>query len=365
MVMNLKRILMFFFLAAVLCSCGTAARIVMMKPAEVNMAGARRIAILDFSYPQNHSKALTFQDAWTNAMERSFGIKKFNKESLQERIAYYATDEMVLTLANTGYFEVIKPEDVSNAVAGSDKSTADPIVIGQIVGAQAIIVGDISDMGKDDSTVERTIKQKDKDGNEYEQTVYYYKRTLSIKLTYRAVNTSSGVIMATKTVSDSKTDEIEYENKNNLRDAELVYQDMVRDMLPIIARQIAPYKVTEFRSLVGDETKNPLMEKADKFVQQELYDDALKIYISVWKETKNPAAGINGAIMYEAVGDVDNAISLAKEVSNATANERAMEEYKRLLNVKAEQEEVRKQMQNDTKDVKGVKEEVKKQMQSD
>jgi tetratricopeptide (TPR) repeat protein len=120
---------------------------------------------------------------------------------------------------------------------------------------------------------------------------------------------------------------------------------MIDRMLPIIAKQIAPYKEVVYRALMKDKTKDPDMEKANEFVKNNDYDSALDTYLGVWKRSKNPAAGVNAGIMYEALGDLDSALATVKAVVDETANKTAMGEYNRLLREKKAQEELMKQLQ--------------------
>ena len=170
-----------------------------------------------------------------------------------EKVAQYTTERMIGTLAETNYFEVVNPGDISRAVTDSGKRNPNPIMIGQLVGAQAIIVGDITTFGRETEQLSKVEKVKDKKtGKETQQTVLYLKRTLSLKLTYRAVNTTTGAIMATKTLEDSDSREIRYVDKSNLESEEEVFRGMIDEMLPKIAKQIAPYKETVYRGLMSD-----------------------------------------------------------------------------------------------------------------
>ncbi|MBN1412298.1 MAG: hypothetical protein JW969_15740 [Spirochaetales bacterium] len=338
--------LLLIIVIILVAGCSTSVRMVVMRPAEVNMAGAKRIAIMDFGYPPEQGKTLSYKELWNLLILQSMGVNPSKKQSIQERIAKYATDKVITVLKQTDYFDVISPISVSQAIQDSGMSAPNPIEIGQMVDAQAIIVGDITRCDVDIETSSKKFTKKDPDTEEeYVEFVDYVKRTLSIQLTYRAVNTTTGEIMATKTFKDSNVKEIEQDKKKNLPDQEEVLQEMVNKMMPKIARQIAPYKIVVYRTLMSDETKNPDMEKADEFVKNNIFDNALKIYLDVWKTTQNPAAGVNASIMYEALGDLDGAIQMAKEVVDATANPTAMREYNRLQKEKKLQEEVSEQME--------------------
>jgi hypothetical protein len=328
-----------------LAGCATTIRMEIMRPAEVNMAGARRVAVMDFGIPPENDRAWTWDELWALALAKMLNLETARKATLVEKLAQYTTETMIGTLANTRYFEVVNPGDISRAVISSGKRNPNPIMIGQLVGAQAIIVGDITTFVNQTEQFTRAEKVKDKTtGKETETTVLYVRRTLALKLTYRAVNTATGAIMATKTLEDSNKREIRYADRGSLEPEEGVFRGMIDAMLPKIAKQIAPYKETVYRGLMKDETKDPQMEKADEFVKNNVYDSALRVYLEVWKRSRNPAAGVNAGIMYEVLGDLDSALAMVKEVVDATVNRKAMGEYNRLLKEKRDQEELRRQL---------------------
>jgi curli biogenesis system outer membrane secretion channel CsgG len=328
-----------------LVSCATTIKMEITRPAEVNMAGAKKVAVMDFGIPPENNRAWTYDELWALALAKILDIKTSRAATLVEKLAQYTTETMIDTLANTNYFAVVNPGDISRAIIASGKRNPNPIMIGQLVGAQAIIVGDITTFVDETEQFNKTEKTKDKTtGKETQVTVLYVRRTLALKLTYRAVNTTTGAIMATKTLEDSNQREIRYADKGSLESEEEVFRGMIDDMLPKIAKQIAPYKETVYRGLMKDEMKNPEMEKADEFVKNNVYDSALRVYLDVWKRSKNPAAGVNAGIMYEVLGDLESALATVKEVVDATANKKAMGEYNRLLKEKKSQEELLKQL---------------------
>jgi hypothetical protein len=344
-VKSLSKSCLWLALLLLLAGCATSVKMEITRPAEVNMAGAKRVAVMDFGIPPEDDKARTYDELWALALAKLLHIQPSRQPTLVEKVAQYTTERMIDTLAKTNYFEVINPGDISQAIIASGRSNPNPIMIGQLVGAQAIIVGDITRLVKESEQVSKSEKVKDKKtGKETQTTVLYLKRELSLKLTYRAVNTTTGAIMATKTLGDSNTREIRYADRANLEPEEEVFRKMIDEMLPKIAKQIAPYKETVYRGLMKDERKDPQMEKADEFVKNSIYDSALRIYLDVWKASKNPAAGVNAGIMYEVLGDLDSALATVKEVVDATANKTAMGEYKRLLQEKKSQEELLQQL---------------------
>lgn len=272
-----------------LAGCATTIRMEITRPAEVNMAGARRVAVMDFGIPPESDRAWTWDELWALALAKMLNLDTARKATLVEKLAQYTTETMIGTLAGTRYFEVVNPGDISRAVIGSGKRNPNPIMIGQLVGAQAIIVGDITSLVNETVQFTRIEKVKDKTtGKDTETTVLYVKRTLELELTYRAVNTTTGAIMATKTLEDSNVREVRYADRGNLDSEEAVFRGMIDAMLPKIAKQIAPYTETVYRALMKDGTKDPEMEKADELVKNNLYDNALRVYLDVWRRSRNP-----------------------------------------------------------------------------
>ena len=93
-----------------------------------------------------------------------------------------------------------------------------------------------------------------------------------------------------------------------------------------------------------DKTDDPRMEQADELVKGRIYDAALDLFLEVWDDTGNPAAGFNAAILYEITGDLDTAIAQMKEVARRTGEKKAMREYNRLLETQREQQRLQEQL---------------------
>jgi curli biogenesis system outer membrane secretion channel CsgG len=329
-----------------LVGCATTIEMDVTRPAEVNMAGAKKVAVMDFGVPPENNGVLTYEELWAHAMARALNIQTMRPSILAERIAQYTTGRMVDTLAGTNYFEVVNPGEVSRAVIDSGYRNPDPIMIGQLVGAQAIIVGDITTLASQTDQFFKAETIKDPvSGAESQVNVPWVKRTLTLRLTYRAVNTTTGAIMATKSMKSTNENEARFNDRGSMGPEEEAFRGMVGRMLRKIAKQIAPYQETISRTLMNDETHNSEMKKAEEFVKNRFYDNALRIYVDAWKGSKNPAAGVNAGIMYEVLGDLDSALATVKEVADATAKKEAMEEYNLLLEEKQSQAELMEQLQ--------------------
>jgi hypothetical protein len=332
-----------FMLAVIVfgsASCATYIPVQVTKPAEINMADARKIAVLDFDYPR--------QVATTDLLEVIFlsllGDSNENSNTPQARIAEYTTQSLLEALKNTGYFELVDSRGVVRALAGADKSGINAVQVGEKAGVKAIVVGKIGEMVRREVSKLRVEQVQDATtGLKINVDVRYRVITDELTLSYRVLDTKNGMILATKTFSDARTQEVLDDGKTEPLLLVDQCKALVNGWIPQITRQLAPYTVTEYRTLMNDKAKNPNMKAADELVKKASYAKALALFLQVWETSENPAAGVNAAIMYDVTGDMDQALSLLQTVIDKTSNPTAIEEMDRLKRAKADAQRLAEQ----------------------
>jgi len=325
--------------------CSTSIPVTVTKPAEINMSGNRVIAVLDFRYPVK-DKTITGKDLLEWAISKLTGIDLPKEMSVEQKVADHTTSQVIMTLLNTGYFQLVSPQEVAQAMQGGISSSTTAVDIGKAVKAQAIINGELYLLDAKDQ--EWTDERKITDANTgQEHTVYVpmIERTVWVGMTYQVVNTETGNVVASRSFQNQASADRELEDKRDLPDVEDMYKRLVNQFMPQMSKQLAPYQVREHRTLMRDKTKDPRMEQADELVKGKVYDSALEIFLNVWQGNGNVAAGYNAAVLYEVTGQLDAAIQQMRIVVDATADNKAMREYNRLLTVKQEQERLREQQQ--------------------
>jgi hypothetical protein len=335
--------LLILVLLGFVLGCSTSIPVTVTKPAEINMSGNRVIAVLDFRYPVN-DKTISGKDLLQWAISKLTGLDLPTELDLEQRMADYTTDQVILTLLNTGYFQLVSPQQVAQAMQGGISSRTTAVDIGKAVKAQAIVNGELYllDVRDKEWLEERTITDADT-GEENTVYVPMIRRTASVGMSYQVVNTATGNVVASRSFENENSEEAELADRRTLPDAEDMYTSLIDDFMPRMAKQLAPYQVRETRSLMRDKTKDPRLEQADGLVKGKIYDSALEIFLDVWRQNGNIAAGFNAAILYEVTGQLDMAISQMKSVVDRTADKKAMREYNRLLTVKQEQARLREQ----------------------
>jgi hypothetical protein len=325
-------------------SCATSIPVTVTKPAEINMSGNRVIAVLDFRYPQRE-KGITGKDLVEWAIARLIGVDLPKEQTTAARVADYTTSLVITTLLDTGYFELISPQQVARSMQGSISARTTAVDVGRAVNAQAIISGELYLLDSDDETWVDTRTYTDSEtGEEVQEFVPMISRQSWVGMTYQVVNTQTGAIVASRSFEGDAKVEAHQSKRHTLPSAERMYKDMIEGFMPRMARQLAPYQVRESRTLMKDKADDVRMEQADELVKGRIYDAALEIFFEVWHDTGNVAAGFNSAILYEITGNLDMAIEQMNEVLRLTGERRAMTEYNRLLEARREQQRLKEQL---------------------
>jgi hypothetical protein len=279
------------------------------------------------------------------AISELIGVEFAKEQSTEARVADYTTSSVITTLLDTGYFQLVSPKQVAQAMSGSISTKTTAVDIGRAVDAQAIVNGELYLLDSKDETWVDTVTTTDPDtGLEVKQIVPKIARKAWVGMTYQVVNTQTGTIVASRSFQGEESRETEQAKRHTLPTAEQMYKDIIDDFMPDLAKQLAPYQVRESRTLMKDKMDDPRMEQADELVKGRVYDAALEIFLDVWAQSRNPAAGFNAAILYEITGSLDSAIELMNEVVRATGEKKAMREYNRLLQSREERERLREQL---------------------
>jgi hypothetical protein len=330
-------------LLATCISCATTVPVTVTKPAEVNMAETKNIAVLGFSVPEKHLD-LTPENLIRFAIDKLIGVDDFKKLTPDEIISDYTTERFILTLVRTNYFHVMSAEEVKQEMGNSLTDSTGAVQIGKAVEAQAILNGEIYSMETyEEVTTTSEYIQDFETETMKEVEVEWIARTATLGLKYYVFNTRTGALVAAKTLKDSTSMKKRREDEDLLASEIEMYKTIVDSFMPTVARQLAPYTVRESRRLMKDK-KNSAMKLAGKYAKSGVYDKAMEIYLELWKEEKNRAAGHNAAILYEVTGNVDAAISLIRDVLDVYPERKILKQYNRMLDVKREQERLAEQL---------------------
>lgn len=327
-----------------LCSCATTIPVAVTKPAEINMAGNRVVAVLDFRYPEE--AGLSAGDLFRWAITRLTGIETYRHKSVEQRVAEYATTQVITTLLDTGHFQLVSPRQVASVMQGRIDAWTSPIDVGRAVGAQAIITGELFQLDSDEERwLEDTVRVDPDTGEETEVYTRWTGRKVEVGMSYQVVNTGSGRVVASRSFRGADEAEQPEVRRVWLPSAEDMYKSVIDTFMPVLARQLAPYTVRERRSLMRDRSRDPRVEQGQELARARLYEEALQVFLQAWRESGNVAAGYDAAILYEALGRLEEAIAQMQEVARATGDRRALDAVRRLQAARQERQRVLEQRQ--------------------
>jgi hypothetical protein len=332
----MKKLFYLIILSLLLFSCATSIPVSVMKPAEVNMSDAKKIAVMEVSYPAK-GKKVTGNNAFELIISAYQAVKAGVGDPVQSNIANYSRDKILLTLINTAYFEVISNTQV-DALLGESAGRVDPKTMNEKLGAQAIIIAELVKMNEEfKDGYEKVMVAQDK----FEDR-YYAERSCSIELIYRVIDARTGSVIAVRTLTGKSSDKQDARNK--LKNEETLYRTIIDQIIPPMGRQLAPYRVTEYRVLMKDKTKDERMKQADAFVKGGMYQDAFNLFMRIYNENGNIAAGFNAGICIELMGDLDRAIEFMANLARRSPEQRIFSEMDRMKRTKKEREAVEMQL---------------------
>jgi hypothetical protein len=312
-----------------LTGCQTSVPVDVLKASEIDMSRMRNVAVLEFSVPAPGEENAKGDELLLLQINRVLQNTRF-KNAEQEAVALYATDQFVNLLANTNYFKISGPDTVREALLKNKDTNPGRRELAEILGVDAFIIPSITYMN---INIEET-DQISKDNHGKQQINMFFTKDAALKIRFEIINAVQGNSMVIPELRGYKFESTgEY---LKLPSNQVMYREIIDRILRSVPEKLVPHKVTIYRSLLADETKNLKMQELDKLVREKSYAAALTGYLSIWRETKNPAAGYNAAILLEVTQDLDGAIALMIEVATTTKLPRALEELELLKKTKQE-----------------------------
>jgi Ca2+-binding RTX toxin-like protein len=190
--------------------------------------------------------------------------------------------------------------------------------------ADALFIGQILSLTENTETKQDT--RKDKDGKQVTYT--YYQREVTLSFNYSLTRTRDGSMLGPITRNDSMT--VANENRGSLETPESMVQRIISKNLSTLARDVAPYNVTESRTLENETSKDKVIKQRAKdaatLAKNGNYKTAQRAFLEIYEETGSFAAGYNVGILIEAQGDLEGALSFMQRVYSDTGNPKATSE---------------------------------------
>lgn len=290
------------FFVFLFISCATTVNVNLIRPAELDLNGARTIAVLPIK-PSNYYKEVKTTVGMgivINTFFQVFDVRDYDEEMTIDAIR----TQIERGLLDSPYIKLVSSEAVETARRKGYLNPADVYLTGEMV------YFDVTDRKKDEKKLVKPARDDEK--AEYE-IVRYWTRQVSFKLRYQIVDSSTDKVISFNEYYGGDTSS-RYESQKDLPSAYSIISYDVRRASRQILKQLQPYTVTKSITLLEAKTKDKELKKrmkaADELADKSQLKDACKAFNDIYRETGLVEAGYNAAVLLEAMGE----LSLAEEL---------------------------------------------------
>lgn len=314
-----------------LTSCATTIKFPVQRPAEVDSKGATTISVLPFSYG--------------NMIP--FYYYNFNYDS--EFIATYIHGQLQDKLSQSDFFTQVASTTTLNALKSGLKPPCDIYITGSVYNFSNNLYTVIV---KNDPE-----KESEKNKNKKKEEKVFFGRRVTLSVNYQVVYAATGeVLYSTTQHIDEETSK--YEHKREVPGFFSLIQYELDSKIRSFAKKLVPYTTTKRISLLKDKSKDPLIEEQMKVASQIAkdgnYTQAHAIFMEIYQRDRIFEAGYNAALLYEVMGQLDEAALLMSQIYFNTNNPKAQKALKDIQQEIRYREQLQRQLnaqkRNESKD---------------
>jgi len=281
-------------LSMFLSGCATHVKLKAIQPAEIDRATTtKNIAVVAFKHDR-------------------VGLSS----KIESNLARHRID-------NRTFFTIVSRSDL-NQVLKEQKlqnsglvETKDIVEVGELIGAQAIISGNV---GKASSSDSRFYETRSRCADKKCKELYYYKvgctkRIISLSAEIKMVDVTKGDIIYADNMSRSATYKHCRDDSRALPSKETVAQDLASTIANSFTYKLTPHyryfnvELLEKPDLDYTDAQEDLLENALKYIEHTRYDKAAQLLISLIDSTDQQSyvAFYNLGVVKEAQGDYEKA----------------------------------------------------------
>ena len=350
--------LMMSVMLVVLSSCASFVQVKGLVPAEIDLGKYRNLAVAStksFSFNSYGRPSAWVRSVGAGNVSVASGIPR----NLEAQVASYATDRLVNTLQQTGFFKLVLPEVTDAYIAGSSVGL-DSFSLLRQSGATALMNSAINYMDcdeyvysklktkwvPDEYTTDENGRQVFVPGHEIiVGTDYYLVQTATVTFSYSIIDLATGVVLAARSFSDKVSQETELGRYDSFAPSVVpLYTRMLDAFQEGLRRQLAPNWVTRTVYLMDNKPKNDAAKEAYKQVDKGNLQVAYVLFHDQWTESMHVPSGYNASLMLEAVGDLNGALSLMQQVYDYSHDPQCYEALSRMQRALAERAKAEEQL---------------------
>jgi hypothetical protein len=364
-------------LVVALTSCATSVTVRHLVPGEVDLSNFRSVAVASTS-PYTFASSRPLSPWISGLQETDFTLSSGYELNLGDQIADLATDMLVRSVGDTGYFSVLPPA-ITDAYSSLGSVGEDMRGMLLAKGVQALLVSDITYVDMEENIVGRDVRTYVTEGTKHYEKVtsreYYLIQKATLSLTYSLIDLAQNRILLSKSFTDKQEKETKIGTRIYLFDTGTtgsyrderryasghapsfapLFEEILNRFSPTIARELAPSYQLSRISLLGNKPKLKEVEPAYALVRQGSYAEAYQLFVRVWEQQEHVPSGYNAAVLLEALGDLDAAVELMSTVYHRSASQEAHDELLRMQEAQSGQKKAERQIAGDmNRDGQGV-----------
>ena len=309
------RFLLISVLVFTLASCATTVKVNLTRPAELDLNGARTIAVLPFT-PSHYVR--TDDMSIGKKIVISTFYQLFDIEDKDEQLAIDTLRSQIERgLLSSPYIKVVSSDSVEASLRKGTLNPADVYLTGEVV---------YFDVDNKRSEEKKMVKAAKGDQKAEYQIVTYWKKEVKFKFRYTIIDSSTNKVIAVNSfIIDNVSSK--YESKSELPASYYLIDDDLKKYASQILRELQPYAVVKSIKLLEPKTKDKALKQRMKTVDEmaensKLIAKASEEYSKIYEETGLVEAGYNAAILQEALGNLSKAEKMMMEVYEAHPDRR-------------------------------------------
>lgn len=292
----MRKINILLSVAFLLClvSCATTISTQVMRPAELDLNGAKTLAILPFQPNPWNNQIFDVLDLF---------ISPTNENIEKRRICDEITENLTMSFIDTDYMQLISSNAVQSALRTGKKTPCDVYLSGYI-----------------------KYYNEDIDRTEYEKNdkIYvYYRKQVDVVIVYEIIDSKTNRILAHK-VKELSQISPEEKRKVDLPSGYDIIRRELNVLVNEIKRQIQPYYISITFRLLEDKTKDSQIQSAHELAKNKNLVEAQKVFLDAYDRTGNFECAYNAGLLSEAMCRYDEAAEMMLDLYNKTYDRRAM-----------------------------------------
>ncbi len=313
-VKKIPAIISSFFLSFILFSCATTVNVKLERPAQLDLNGARTIAVLPFK-PYNYYREYETSLGTEILINTFYQIFEINDPD-EQFIINSLYSQIEHGLLESPYIKLVSSSSVERALA---KGTLNP--------ADVYLTGEVSYYDEDDHCSQEKVLVKAGRGDQLSEykIVDYWRREVSFCFRYQIVDSTSDKVIASSDYRCNVTSS-KYESRKSLPSAYYIIESNIRYAANKILHELQPYMVTKSIKLLSPKTKDKAlkekMKAADDLADNYKLAEASDLFSIIYAETGLIEAGYNAAILQEALGNLSKAEKMMTALYNQNPDSR-------------------------------------------